>query len=147
MSVQKTIDLLMMRRLKHKIICLATCLAIILLLSNQAMSCIFPSMPDMQEGRAMDCCAEHCRAQKTPQAAQQACEQSRTALSQNQPMAKLSTPVVKITFKDLSDAGLIWQQDGSVSNPVSRALPIASHRIAIPYPPVDLYILIHSLLI
>lgn len=133
--------------LKRKTIYVVMCLAIVLLLGNQALACIFPSMQEMQDGRSMACCADYCRMETTPQAAQQACEQSRTAISQHQVVAGPSTAVVKISVTHLPDLGLGPPSDlpsGKLSQGLSTA---TGHGLPEPFHSVKLYLLIRTLLI
>ena len=71
-------------RLPYRAIHLSVFLVASLLLGGQAFACLSPSMIEMREGRAMACCAEHCRVETTHQAAQQACQQSDQVLTQHE---------------------------------------------------------------
>lgn len=132
---------------KRKTIYLVMCLAIVLLLGNQALACIFPSMPEMQGGRSMACCADYCRMETTPQAAQQACEQSRTAISQNQVVAGPSTAVVKIFVAHLPDLGLGPPSDFLLDKLIPGLSTATGHSLPEPFRSVKLYLLIRTLLI
>lgn len=117
------------------------------LLGGQAFACLLPSPTEMRDGRSMACCADYCRMETTPQAAQQACEQSRTAISQHQVVAGPSTAVVKIFVTHLPDLGLGPPSDlpsGKLSQGLSTA---TGHSLPEPFHSVKLYLLIRTLLI
>jgi hypothetical protein len=120
---------------------------LIVLLGDQAFACLFPSLTEMIGGRPMACCSQRCRVDTTPQAAQQACEQSRTAISQHQVMAGPSTSVVKIELKDLPNTGLCSIHELPVSHPISDLFSTKADTLVPPDRTVDLYLFTHSLLI
>ncbi len=137
----------MKKLLEYRLLFLPSFLTLLLLLGSQALACMVPSMQAMAEGRSMACCAEYCQMKTTPQAAQQACEQSRTAISQHQSIAGPSVSLVKIALKDLPNAGLCAIHELPVSRLIPGLFSTKEYSLAPPYRTVELYLFTRSLLI
>jgi hypothetical protein len=141
----------MMKPRKYRIVSLLASLTLIALLGGQAFACLFPAPPasmnmgNMGEGSAMACCEQHCRVETTPQAAQQACQQSHAAISQQQAFAK--SPISFVTLKDLLTAGLYATHDPPASPMISSLFLITADALAPSGRTVALYLFTHSLLI
>lgn len=60
-----------------------------LLLTGKAVACFVPSAMEMGQGKAMDCCADFCRMETSPETARQTCDRSLLAFS---PEETLSSP-------------------------------------------------------
>ncbi|GEM_PF-5916179 len=56
--------------------------------TGKAGACNKPSMMEMSQGEAMKCCMERCRMKITDEAAKQACQLSRHALSPKETLSK-----------------------------------------------------------
>lgn len=130
---------------KGKIIHTTLLLAILLLLSTQVLACLFPQPVDLREGQAMACCVEHCRMETTPEAAQQACQQSRIATSQEQLVVGSSATMMKVAMKDLTDTGLDGWYDQAALNPFPKTHLLTNDLTATSPRSVDLYLFTRSL--
>lgn len=137
----------MKKLLEYRLLFLPSFLTLLLLLGSQALACMVPSMQAMAEGRSMACCSQHCRVETTPQAAQQACEQSRTAISQHQSIAGPSVSLVKIALKDLPNASLCSIHELPASHLISGLFSTKEYSPVPPYRTVKLYLFTRSLLI
>jgi hypothetical protein len=102
---------------------LIVAVALVVLLANQALACLAPSPMEMGDGRAMDCCTESCRMDPTPEAAKQACQQSRVATGQEQLLAGSAIMVIKAAMKEVVNTELPIWNDHVVTNslPTSQA--------------------------
>jgi len=74
---------------KHMLFFWGLILSFSLSVAGKAGACSDPSMMEMSQGKAMECCMERCRMETTHEAAQKACESSRHDLS---PKETLSSP-------------------------------------------------------
>ena len=91
----------------HRVAYITAFLSLVLLLGSQPLACLIPSLSEMGKGQAMECCTEHCRMDTTPQAAQEACQQSSQVFSQQE---TLSSPlgITSLAFLKLpSDLGFL----------------------------------------
>ncbi len=89
--------------LRYKVVFLPTFLMFLLLVGDQTMACLFPSLSEMGQGKAMDCCTKHCRMDTTPQAAQEACQESSQVFSQQDTISNPIGASSLTIFKSLSD--------------------------------------------
>ena len=137
----------MRNRLSSKAIYFSVFLIVSLLLSGQALACLSPSMLEMREDRSMACCAEHCRFETSDQAAQKACEQSRQAGSQDEPLLNQPNPYVSTMGKSLLDSGPLLPMDLATRNQIHSTLQIKEHDLSKRFISVEIYTLNRSFLI
>ena len=131
----------------NRVVYLFASLVFVLLLGNQSLACLIPSLSEMGKGQAMECCTEHCRMDTTPRAAQEACQQSSQVFSQQETLSSPSGVSFLTIFKSLPDFCFqhIFQSSLLESVPL---LPKAVERgFRHRFQTVEIYTLIHSFLI
>ena len=137
----------MRNRFPAKVIYLSALLIASLLLSGQALACIFPSIQEMREDRSVACCAERCRFGMNDQAAQKACDQSRQAPSQHEVLLSSSVAPALEMVKLLPDPGSVLPIDLAFHDPVHSTQHVNEPGLSKRFVSVKIYTLIHSLLI
>ena len=95
----------------------------------------------------MACCAEHCRMETTPEAAKQACDQSRQAVSQDEPLLNQPNPYVSTMGNPLLDSGSSLPVGLAIRNEIHPTLQIKKHNLSKKFVSVEIYTLFRSFLI
>ena len=132
----------------YKVICLIAFLTTSFAMGGQALACIFPSFTEMSKGRSMACCTEHCRMEATPQAAQKACDQSRTALTSVEAISNSSNTCLSWTMaKSLLDLGGTFLSHRDLFEPTIPLFRVHEGFLSNRNRSVEIYIFVHSFLI
>ena len=95
----------------------------------------------------MACCAEHCRMETTPETAKQACDQSRQAVSQDEPLLNQPNPYVSKMDKSFLDSGSSLSVELAIRDETHPTLRIKTHNLSKKFVSVEIYTLFRSFLI
>jgi hypothetical protein len=140
-------DLLMNKVLRFRLMSALASFGLVFLLTAQAFPCLLPSPVEMSQGRAMACCADHCRMETTPEAAQKACEQSRQAFLQHEVYSNASLASPHEMVKLLPDSGTPRHEELKVPNSIRPPAQVKRHVLSKKFTSVKIYTFVHSFLI
>ncbi len=118
------------------------------MLTGKAIACLSPSIMEMSQGKAMDCCMERCRMETTHEEAQKACEQSRHALSPKETLSSHHDTCDNSLVTILSDISPLLLFSSPLLEPIDRIKQLQTEVILLRhYPSVQIYTSIQTFLI
>lgn len=140
-------DPMMNTCLRYRVVFLSALLTSILLSGSQVIACFVPSLAEMSEGRSMTCCADYCRMETTHEAAEKDCDESRQVFSSVETLSSPSATHVFTIAKPPPNLGLIQALYPTYLDTRYPSPQASEDGLPKRYRSVEIYILIHSLLI